>query len=119
MGRFLLPGQNQNRSLNSLQMAILANLDLWDAGRLISVCCAPVLAVCLWPESWAMRLTAGWGSYCPAPAAAGRRVKVNIREYGFNALLSLRLESFGIWSAEFTQTDMTGLDASWTGPDDL
>ena len=40
--------------------------------------------------------------------------KVNIREYGFNALLSLRLEkSFGIWSAEFTQLytpGMTGMD---------
>ena len=38
----------------------------------------------------------------------------NIREYGFNALLSLRLEkSFGIWSAEFTQSytpAMTGMD---------
>ncbi|MEM9317425.1 MAG: FAD-dependent oxidoreductase [Pseudomonadota bacterium] len=37
-----------------------------------------------------------------------------IREYGFNALLSLRLEkSFGIWSAEFTQgytPGMTGMD---------
>ncbi|MEM9477532.1 MAG: FAD-dependent oxidoreductase [Pseudomonadota bacterium] len=37
-----------------------------------------------------------------------------IREYGFNALLSLRLEkSFGIWSAEFTQDrtpGMTGMD---------
>ncbi|MEM1274150.1 MAG: FAD-dependent oxidoreductase [Pseudomonadota bacterium] len=37
-----------------------------------------------------------------------------IREYGFNALLSLRLEkSFGIWSAEFTQgytAGMTGMD---------
>lgn len=39
---------------------------------------------------------------------------LGIREYGFNALLSLRLEkSFGIWSAEFTQgytPGMTGLD---------
>ena len=37
-----------------------------------------------------------------------------IREYGFNAMLSLRLEkSFGIWSAEFTQLytpGMTGMD---------
>ncbi|MEO1548939.1 MAG: FAD-dependent oxidoreductase [Pseudomonadota bacterium] len=37
-----------------------------------------------------------------------------ITEYGFNALLSLRLEkSFGIWSAEFTQgytPGMTGMD---------
>ncbi len=37
-----------------------------------------------------------------------------IREYGFNAMLSLRLEkSFGIWSAEFTQAytpGMTGMD---------
>ena len=42
-----------------------------------------------------------------------------IHEYGFNALLSMRLEkSFGIWSAEFTQgytPGMTGLDRwiSW------
>ena len=38
----------------------------------------------------------------------------DIREYGFNAMLSLRLEkSFGIWSAEFTQgytAGMTGMD---------
>ena len=38
----------------------------------------------------------------------------NIREYGFNAMLSLRIEkSFGIWSAEFTQRytpAMTGMD---------
>ena len=38
----------------------------------------------------------------------------DIREYGFNAMLSLRLEkSFGIWSAEFTQDRtpaMTGMD---------
>jgi dimethylglycine dehydrogenase len=37
-----------------------------------------------------------------------------LKEYGFNALLSLRLEkSFGIWSAEFTQLytpGMTGMD---------
>ena len=37
-----------------------------------------------------------------------------IREYGFNAMLSLRLEkSFGIWSAEFTRLytpGMTGMD---------
>lgn len=37
-----------------------------------------------------------------------------IREYGFNALLSLRLEkSFGIWSREFTQ----GYTAAQTGMD--
>ena len=39
---------------------------------------------------------------------------MGIREYGFNALLSLRLEkSFGIWSAEFTQgytPGQTGMD---------
>ena len=39
---------------------------------------------------------------------------LGIREYGFNALLSLRLEkSYGIWSAEFTQgytPGMTGMD---------
>ena len=39
---------------------------------------------------------------------------LGLREYGFNALLSLRLEkSFGIWSREFTQgytAGMTGMD---------
>ena len=39
---------------------------------------------------------------------------LGLREVGFNALLSLRLEkSFGIWSAEFTQgytPGMTGMD---------
>lgn len=46
-----------------------------------------------------------------------------IHEYGFNALLSMRLEkSFGIWSAEFTQgytPGMTGLDRwiSWEKKD--
>jgi dimethylglycine dehydrogenase len=36
----------------------------------------------------------------------------SIREYGFNALLSLRLEkSFGIWSAEFTQGYTPGMTA--------
>ena len=45
-----------------------------------------------------------------------------IREYGFNAMLSLRLEkSFGIWSAEFTQgytPGMTGMDRwiDWSKP---
>ena len=39
---------------------------------------------------------------------------LGVREYGYNALLALRLEkSFGIWSAEFTQAytpRMTGMD---------
>ncbi len=43
---------------------------------------------------------------------AGR--ELGVKEYGYNALLSLRLEkSFGIWSAEFTQAytpRMTGMD---------
>lgn len=47
----------------------------------------------------------------------------DIREYGFNAMLSLRLEkSFGIWSAEFTQgytPGETGMDRwiDWDKPD--
>jgi dimethylglycine dehydrogenase len=44
--------------------------------------------------------------------AAGR--DLGVKEYGYNALLALRLEkSFGIWSAEFTQAytpRMTGMD---------
>ncbi len=44
----------------------------------------------------------------------GAGVDLGIREIGFNALLSLRLEkSFGIWSAEFTQ----GYTAAQTGMD--
>ncbi len=47
----------------------------------------------------------------------------SIKEFGFNALLSLRIEkSFGIWSAEFTQgytAGMTGMDRwiDWTKGD--
>jgi dimethylglycine dehydrogenase len=47
----------------------------------------------------------------------------DIREFGFNALLSLRLEkSFGIWSAEFTQgytSAATGMDRwiAWDKPE--
>ena len=47
----------------------------------------------------------------------------DIREFGFYAMNSLRLEkSFGVWSAEFTQTytpGMTGLDRwiDWTRED--
>jgi dimethylglycine dehydrogenase len=46
-----------------------------------------------------------------------------LKEYGFNAMLSLRLEkSFGIWSAEFTQgytPGETGMDRwiAWDKPD--
>ncbi len=44
--------------------------------------------------------------------AAGK--DLGVKEYGYNALLALRLEkSFGIWSAEFTQAytpRMTGMD---------
>jgi dimethylglycine dehydrogenase len=44
--------------------------------------------------------------------AAGQ--DLGVKEYGYNALLALRLEkSFGIWSAEFTQAytpRMTGMD---------
>jgi dimethylglycine dehydrogenase len=44
--------------------------------------------------------------------AAG--AEIGVKEYGYNALLALRLEkSFGIWSAEFTQAytpRMTGMD---------
>jgi len=49
--------------------------------------------------------------------------EVGIKEIGFNALLSLRIEkSFGIWSAEFTQDRtpaMTGMDRwiDWTKAD--
>ena len=45
------------------------------------------------------------------PIARGGGRPWHNREYGFNALLSLRLEkSFGIWSAEFTQGLHAGHD---------
>ena len=63
----------------------------------------------------------GYEINCPIGAHIGLRRALleagageGMREYGYNALLSLRLEkSFGIWSAEFTQSytpGMTGLD---------
>jgi dimethylglycine dehydrogenase len=63
----------------------------------------------------------GYEINCRAPEhAALRRTlleagrDLGVREYGYNALLSLRLEkSFGIWSAEFTQDRtprMTAMD---------
>lgn len=63
----------------------------------------------------------GYEIHCDAMDHAGLRralleagAEFGIREYGFNALLSLRLEkSFGIWSAEFTQ----GYTAAQTGMD--
>ena len=118
---FSLAGRNQNRSLNSLQMAISANLFMgcgtFDIGllrtRIGRLSVAGELGYeinCRMGDHIALRrllLAAGF--------------KVNIREYGFNALLSLRLEkSFGIWSAEFTQLytpGMTGMDRfmDWNG----
>jgi len=63
----------------------------------------------------------GYEIHCSAAEHIGLRKallrageKFDIKEYGFNALLSLRLEkSFGIWSAEFTQAytpAQTGMD---------
>ncbi|MEM8730477.1 MAG: FAD-dependent oxidoreductase [Pseudomonadota bacterium] len=63
----------------------------------------------------------GYEIHCTAGEHIGLRkalleagADLGIREYGFNALLSLRLEkSFGIWSAEFTQgytPGQTGMD---------
>jgi dimethylglycine dehydrogenase len=63
----------------------------------------------------------GYEIHCAAVEHIGLRrallaagADLGIREYGFNALLSLRLEkSFGIWSAEFTQgytPAQTGMD---------
>ena len=63
----------------------------------------------------------GYEIHCPAVEHIALRkllleagADLGIAEYGFNALLSLRLEkSFGIWSAEFTQAytaAQTGMD---------
>ena len=71
----------------------------------------------------------GYEIHCPAVHHIALRklllavgADVGIGEYGFNALLSLRLEkSFGIWSAEFTQAytaAQTGMDRwiAWDKP---
>ncbi len=63
----------------------------------------------------------GYEIHCHASEHIGLRrallaagADLGLREYGYNALLSLRLEkSFGIWSREFTQAytpRMTGMD---------
>ena len=63
----------------------------------------------------------GYEIHCHAIEHIGLRHRLlaagadlGIKEFGFNALLSLRMEkSFGIWSAEFTQgytAAMTGMD---------
>ena len=72
---FSLAGPKSKQVIEQLTDGDIGQLVLWDAGRLISVCCAPVLAVCLWLESWAMRLTAGWAIILPCATAAGGRVQ--------------------------------------------
>jgi dimethylglycine dehydrogenase len=72
----------------------------------------------------------GYEIHCPAMhhialrnLLLGAGADLGIGEYGFNALLSLRLEkSFGIWNAEFTQAytaAQTGMDRwiAWDKPD--
>lgn len=72
----------------------------------------------------------GYEIHCSAAEHIGLRklllqagAGLGLREVGFNALLSLRLEkSFGIWSAEFTQgytPAQTGMDRwiAWDKPD--
>ncbi|KZY48470.1 glycine cleavage system protein T [Roseovarius sp. HI0049] len=72
----------------------------------------------------------GYEIHCSAAEHIGLRkllldagADLGLREVGFNALLSLRLEkSFGIWSAEFTQgytPAQTGMDRwiAWDKPD--
>ena len=72
----------------------------------------------------------GYEIHCSAAEHIGLRkllleagTDLGLREVGFNALLSLRLEkSFGIWSAEFTQgytPAQTGMDRwiAWDKPD--
>ena len=72
---------------------------------------------------------AGYEIHCRMGDHATRKALLDagadegIIEYGFNALLSLRIEkSFGIWSAEFTQlytAGQTGMDRwiDWQKPD--
>ncbi len=60
------------------------------------------------------QLPRGRGRSLAQDAALAAAPISGVKEYGYNALLALRLEkSFGIWSAEFTQAytpRMTGMD---------
>ncbi|MGX9355673.1 GcvT family protein [Roseobacteraceae bacterium S113] len=112
---FSLSGPNSLKVLEKLTEGPIADLPFMGCGSFdIGLVHAKVGRLSVSGEM-------GYEIHCSAAEHIGLRrellaagADLGMREYGFNALLSLRLEkSFGIWSAEFTQ----GYTAAQTGMD--
>ncbi|WP_122072771.1 FAD-dependent oxidoreductase [Pseudophaeobacter sp. EL27] len=112
---FSLSGPNSRKVIETLTDAQIADLPFMGCGTFdIGLIRAKVGRLSVSGEL-------GYEIHCSAAEHIGLRKLLleagadqGIREVGFNALLSLRLEkSFGIWSAEFTQ----GYTAAQTGMD--
>ncbi|MEM1265990.1 MAG: FAD-dependent oxidoreductase [Pseudomonadota bacterium] len=112
---FSLSGPNSRKVLEALTDAPIADLPFMGCG----VFDIGMLRVKVGRLSVTGEL--GYEIHCPAAehitlreTLLGAGADLGLREVGFNALLSLRLEkSFGIWSAEFTQAytpGQTGMD---------
>jgi dimethylglycine dehydrogenase len=121
---FSLAGPNSLKVLEKLTDGAIAELPFMGCGTFD----LGLLRVKIGRLSVAGEL--GYEIHCKAVEHIGLRkmlleagADLGICEYGFNALLSLRLEkSFGIWSAEFTQgytAAQTGMDRwiDWSKPD--
>ncbi len=112
---FSLAGPNSRKVIEKLTAGPIADLPFMGCGEFdIGLIRAKVGRLSVAGEL-------GYEIHCSAAEHIGLRKALlqagkefGIREYGFNALLSLRLEkSFGIWSAEFTQAytpGQTGMD---------
>jgi dimethylglycine dehydrogenase len=112
---FALSGPNSRKVIETLTDGPIADLPFMGCGSFdIGLIRARVGRLSVTGEL-------GFEIHCTAAEHIGLRKLLleagadhGIREVGFNALLSLRLEkSFGIWSAEFTQ----GYSAAQTGMD--
>ncbi|MGB7241746.1 MAG: FAD-dependent oxidoreductase [Sulfitobacter sp.] len=121
---FSLSGPNSRKLLEKLTDGPIADLPFMGCGEFdVGLIRAKVGRLSVAGEL-------GYEIHCAASEHAGLRQllveagqDLGLRETGFNALLSLRLEkSFGIWSAEFTQAytaAQTGMDRwiDWTKGD--
>lgn len=112
---FAVAGPNSRKILEPLTDGLIADLPFMGCGHFdIGLVRARIGRLSVSGEL-------GYEIHCPAAEHAILRrtlleagVDLGLKEVGFNALLSLRLEkSFGIWSAEFTQgytPAQTGMD---------
>ncbi|RMC31621.1 GcvT family protein [Paracoccus alkanivorans] len=112
---FAVAGPNSRKILEPLTDGLIADLPFMGCGHFdIGLVRARIGRLSVSGEL-------GYEIHCPAAEHATLRrtlleagVDLGLKEVGFNALLSLRLEkSFGIWSAEFTQgytPAQTGMD---------